>query len=176
MYEENNALLHRAAEGDEQALAELTERNMGLVRSIALRFRDRGVEYEDLVQIGSIGMIRAIRSFDFSYGTVFSTYAVPLIIGEIRRFLRDDGPIKVGRAIKKQGMEIMRQREAFLAENGREPRVSELASLCGISEEAVVEAMEAAGPVRSLSESAGEDDSMTLGSTIADPDNELAVI
>lgn len=173
MYEENNALLHRAAEGDEQALAELTERNMGLVRSIALRFRDRGVEYEDLVQIGSIGMIRAIRSFDFSYGTVFSTYAVPLIIGEIRRFLRDDGPIKVGRAIKKQGMEIMRQREAFLAENGREPRVSELASLCGISEEAVVEAMEAAGPVRSLSESAGEDDSMTLGGTIADPDNEL---
>ena len=72
MYEENNALLHRAAEGDEQALAELTERNMGLVRSIALRFRDGGVEYEDLVQIGSIGMIRAIRSFDFSYGTVSS--------------------------------------------------------------------------------------------------------
>jgi len=143
------------------------------VKTVAARFRDRGVEYEDLVQIGTIGMLRAVRSFDFSYGTVFSTYAVPLIVGEIRRFLRDDGPVKVGRALKKQGADIMRKREAFTALHGREPRISELAEACGLTPEEVVEAMEAISPVRSLSEPAGEDDSMTLEGMIADGDSAL---
>ena len=96
-HERNLACLQRIAKGDDTALAELVEENMGLVRSIALRFKDRGTEYEDLLQIGVIGMIKAAKSFDFSYDTAFSTYAVPLIMGELRRHLRDDGPIKVGR-------------------------------------------------------------------------------
>ena len=122
-------------QGDNQALDELVRLNLGLVKSLALRFRDRSlcggraVEYEDLVQIGTIGMIKAASSYDPSYGTAFSTYAVPLIIGEIRRFLRDDGLLKVGRMTKKIGADIARRREEFIAEHGREPHVSELAEL-----------------------------------------------
>ena len=99
-YNVNKDLLHLAVKGDEKATSELMEINAGLVRSIAIRFKDRGVEYEDLIQIGSIGMLKAIRSFDLEKGTVFSTYAVPLIIGEIKRFIRDDGIIKVSRLYK----------------------------------------------------------------------------
>ena len=106
-YADNALLLERAAQGDEQATEELIKLNAGLVRSIALRFRDRGTETEDLIQIGTIGMLRAIRSFDHTRGTVFSTYAVPLIIGEIRRHLRDDGLIKVSRQYKKAAIQLM---------------------------------------------------------------------
>ena len=88
-FDKNQELLEKAVGGDERATEELMTLNLGLVRSIALKFRDRGVEYEYLVQIGSIGMLKAIRSFDLEKGTVFSTYAVPLIIGEIKRFIRD---------------------------------------------------------------------------------------
>ena len=106
-FNNNQMLLEMAVSGDEKATEELITNNLGLVRSIALKFRDRGVEYEDLVQIGCIGMLKAIRSFDTNRGTVFSTYAVPLIIGEIRRFIRDDGLIKVSRIYKQQGALIM---------------------------------------------------------------------
>lgn len=106
---------------------------MGLVRSIAQRFADRGTEMEDLMQIGVMGMLKAIKSFDFSYQTAFSTYAVPLIIGEIRRFLRDDGMIKVGREIKKRGAAIQRAKEAFFAAHGSEGTSAELAALLGMS-------------------------------------------
>ena len=91
----------------ERAMAELIEANGGLIRTIALRFRERGVDFEDLVQIGTIGMIKAIRNFDTERGTCFSTYAVPLIFGEIRRHLRDEGPIKVGRYYKKLGAALL---------------------------------------------------------------------
>ena len=91
------ALIERAKNGDKDALEELVEENTGLVRSIAVRFTGRGVDFDDLCQIGHIGMIKAIRNFDLERGTAFSTYAVPLIIGEIKRFLRDDGEIKIGR-------------------------------------------------------------------------------
>jgi RNA polymerase sigma factor, sigma-70 family len=177
----NTDLLARVAEGDDVALEELVTLNLGLVKSLALRFRDRSlcggraVEYEDLIQIGTIGMIKAARSFDPSFGTAFSTYAVPLIIGEIRRFLRDDGLIKVGRAIKKTGADIGRHREEFVSEHGREPRVSELAELCGLPEEEIVYAMEAVGTVRSLSEPAGEDDGLTLESTLSEHGCEIEV-
>jgi RNA polymerase sporulation-specific sigma factor len=90
-------LIKRAQDGEAEALDELVNENTGLVRSVAIRFTGRGVEYEDLCQIGHIGMIRAIRNFDLTRGTAFSTYAVPLIVGEIKRFLRDDGEIKIGR-------------------------------------------------------------------------------
>ena len=100
--DENLDLITLAQSGDKDALEKLITQNMGLVKNIARRFMGRGTEYEDLVQIGSIGMIKAAKSFDRSFGTVFSTYAVPLIIGEIRRFLRDDGMIKVSRDIRRR--------------------------------------------------------------------------
>lgn len=135
------------------------DKNGGLIRGIANRFRSRGVEYEDLLQIGSIGMLKAIRSFDTERGTQFSTYAVPLIIGEIRRYLRDDGPLKVGRRMKKLGASLLSAREKFLGEEGREPQLHELATQFDISDTEAAMALEALSPVRSLSESLGEEDS-----------------
>ncbi|MBO4429608.1 MAG: sigma-70 family RNA polymerase sigma factor [Clostridia bacterium] len=110
----NLTLIKQIKDGDAGALDELVRQNMGLVKNIARRFVGRGTDYEDIVQIGTIGMIKAARSFDESYGTVFSTYAVPLIIGEIRRFLRDDGIIKVSRDLKKRAVDVMRKKEEFL--------------------------------------------------------------
>jgi RNA polymerase sigma factor, sigma-70 family len=174
LYSENNELIAKARDGDEQALAELISLNMGLVKSIALRFRDRGVEYEDLVQIGTVGMIKAARSFDFSFNTAFSTYAVPLIIGELRRFLRDDGIIKVSRNIKKQGINIIKKREIFIREHGREPRITELAELCEMKQEDVVYALESVNPIHSLNDQVGsDDDGLTLENIIADKDNAI---
>ena len=156
--DENNALIKLAQEGDSRAFEELIVGNMGLCKNIALRFQNRGVEYEDLIQIASVGMIKAIRSFDLSYGTAFSTYAVPLIIGEIRRFLRDDGIIKVGRGVKKLGADAMKKKEAFVRENGREPRLSELAELCSVGVDELVNALEAVTPVKSIYEPIGNDE------------------
>ncbi|MBO5744294.1 MAG: sigma-70 family RNA polymerase sigma factor [Clostridia bacterium] len=170
----NQILLARIAQGDETALDELVLENMGLVKSIVVRFHDRGVEYEDLVQIGTIGMIKAARSFDFTYGNAFSTYAVPLITGEILRFLRDDGPIKVSRSIKAKASVVMRERESFLRANSREPRLSELAEACGMSSEEVSEVIEASSPIFSLSDQVGNDpDGMRLSDVIPDNSNEI---
>ena len=171
--EDNMRLLLRVRQGDEQALAALTEGNMGLVNSIAARYRGRGIEYEDLVQIGCIGMIKAAKSFDFSYGTTFSTYAVPLISGEIRRSLRDDGPIKVSRTLKKLGGEAMKAREDFCRKYGREPRFSELAEVLSCGEEELYQAYEAVCPVHSIYESAGREDEGRLLDLLPDPDETL---
>lgn len=157
-YEDNVYYLARAAAGDSAAEAHLMEANAGLVGGIAHRFIGRGVDYEDLCQIGSIGMLKAIRSFDISRGNTFSTYAVPLIIGEIRRFLRDDGIIKVSRSQKRTGALLMREREKFLAEHGVEPHLSTLAEAVGISVEEAAAALDAASPLHSLSEAIGEDE------------------
>lgn len=147
----------RIKEGDRRALDEFINENTGLVRSVALRFTGRGVDYEDLCQIGHIGMLKAARNFDTGRGFAFSTYAVPLIIGEIKRFLRDDGEIKVGRELKRRGALVMAAREKYIANNLCEPTVSELASLCGMSEEDTVEAITASSATVSLSERIGED-------------------
>lgn len=153
----------------ERATSELLEANAGLLRSVAMRFRDRGVEYEDLLQIGSIGMIKAIRNFDVERGTCFSTYAVPLIFGEIRRHLRDEGPIKVGRQIKHLGGLLMAERSRILSEEGREPRIGELAALCHVSTEEAAMAMDAMLPVSSFSEPIGSDeDGGELGDVLED--------
>ena len=166
--------MQKAAQGDERATEELMTSNLGLVRSIALKFRDRGVEYEDLVQIGSIGMLKAIRSFDFGKGTAFSTYAVPLIIGEIRRFIRDDGLIKVSRVYKQQGAQLMKEREKYLMEYGCEPHIDELAKICGMSPQEAAVALDATACVNSLSASLnGEDESFTLESTLCEERNEI---
>ena len=173
-FNNNQALLEKAVFGDDKATEELMTNNLGLVRSIALKFRDRGVEYEDLIQIGSIGMLKAIRSFDLTKGTVFSTYAVPLIIGEIRRFIRDDGLIKVSRVYKQQGALLMKERERFLMENGYEPRIEELAKICGMTPQEASVAIDATACVNSLSASInGEDEGFTLESTLCEERNEI---
>lgn len=168
----NEVLIKRAQEGDNAAFDEVIASNMGLVKKLALRFADRGVEFDDLVQIGAIGMIKAVRSFDFSYDCVFSTYAVPLIIGEIRRFLRDDGIIKVSRQIKRQGVEILRKKEEFMRLHGREPKLSELTEVCSLTSEEIIYALDAVGTVHSLSESVGDDDG-ELGDFIADKQDDM---
>lgn len=172
--EDNCLLLKRAKDGDGDTLNKLIESNMGLCRSIALRFRDRGVELEDLVQLASIGMLKAIRSFDFSYNTAFSTYAVPLMIGEIRRFLRDDGTVKVGRSIKRLSVDAMRKRAEFIETHGREPKMSELSELCCTNAEELALALGAANPIRSLSDPVGDDDGISVGELISDPDDGIA--
>lgn len=171
------ALIVSAQQGDERAVEEIIRLNMGLVRSVALRFRDRGTEMEDLIQIGSIGMLRALRSFDLSRGNAFSTYAVPLIIGEIRRYLRDDGLVRVSRSIKKLGMDLMGLRGEIVAKEGREPRLEELASRCSVSVGEAAAALDAISPVSSLSEPMwGDEDGMTLEMTVADGESGIDIL
>lgn len=146
------------------------EENAPLVYKLARSFTGRGCEFEDLVQIGSIGMLKAIRSFDESRGFAFSTYAVPLIVGEIRRYLRDDGTVKVSRRLKQNAAAILREREKFAAEHGREPHLDELCVICGMSGEEITEALSSANPVRSLAEPVGGDEEILLESTIAGED------
>ena len=172
LYERNQELLQRAREGDNDAEAALVEENLGLVHKVARRFLDRGTEYEDLVQIGTIGMIKAIRSFSQERGTVFSTYAVPLIIGEIRRHLRDEGPIKVSRIYKKQGLMLMCEKNRIAAEEGREAGVAELAARCGVSVEEAAVSLDAMSPITSLSEFVYGEDTITYEGVIADEESE----
>lgn len=148
--ERNRRLIEQAQAGDEGAMEALVVENAGLVRSLAQRFLGRGTEFEDLIQIGTIGMIKAVRSFSLERGTAFSTYAVPLIIGEIRRHLRDDGMIKVSRVYKKLGAQLMRVRSEIMAEEAREVSVRELAERCGVDIEEAAVALDAISPVRSL--------------------------
>ena len=171
--ESNEALLRRVGEGDEQALEALLRQNEGLLRAVARRFLDRGAEWEDLLQIGSIGMIKAARSFDFSFGTAFSTYAVPLVAGEIRRFLRDDGPVKVGRGLRRTCALVMKERERLLALTGREPRLGEVGESLGLSPEEVAEALEAGGPIRSLQEPVDGEEGLTFGDLLPSGECEI---
>ncbi len=172
VYERNTELLLRVKAGDVAAEAILVEENMGLVRTAAYRFRDRGTEYEDLVQIGTIGMVKAIRSFSLERGTAFSTYAVPLIVGEIRRYLRDDGPIKVSRIYKRQGVSLMHERSRIAAEEGREAGIAELAQRCGMSREEAAISLDAVSPITSLSEFVYGEDSLTYEGVLADEESE----
>ena len=163
-------LLARAAHGDEAALDSVMRENAPLVRKLARSFVGRGCEFEDLCQIGAIGMLKAVRSFDATLGYAFSTYAVPLIVGEIRRFLRDDGTVKVSRRLKQTAAAVLRARERYIAERGAEPHVEELAALCSLSVEDVSDALCAASPVRSLAEPIGGDEELLLENVIAGED------
>ena len=167
-FAQNISLITLAQQGDETAMEKLVVDNMGLVRTVAVKFRDRGTEFEDLMQIGTLGMIKAIHSFDTTRGTAFSTYAVPLIVGEIRRHLRDDGLIRVSRGTRHTGMLLMRERARIATEEGREATVSELAAAVGISVEEAAMALEAMTPVSSLSDNAFGEDSPELGAVIPD--------
>ena len=164
----NISLIALAQEGNKAAMERLVLDNMGLVRTVAIKFRDRGTELEDLMQIGTMGMIKAIHSFDTTRGTAFSTYAVPLIVGEIRRHLRDDGLIRVSRGTRHTGVLLLRERSRIATEEGREATVSELAQAVGISVEEAAMALEAMTPVTSLSDNAFGEDSPELGAVIPD--------
>lgn len=130
-------LLRAAQEGDRQACERMVQENSGLIWSIVRRYYGRGVEADDLYQLGCLGFLKAVQGFDFTYGTCFSTYAVPKIAGEIRRFLRDDGTIKVGRTIREQANVLYSVRERLRNELGREPVLSELSEATGMSVEEI---------------------------------------
>lgn len=144
------ALIQKSHEGDEEARARLVKENAGLVWCVVKRFHNRGVETEDLFQIGNIGLLKAIDKFDLSYDVKFSTYAVPMISGEIKRFLRDDGMIKVSRSLKELAYKAYLLKEDLQNQWGREPTVGELAERLGVEQEELVMALDAGGDVESL--------------------------
>lgn len=144
------ALIQKSHEGDKAAREQLVEENVGLIWCVVKRFYGRGLENEDLFQIGSIGLLKAIDKFDLSYDVKFSTYAVPMISGEIKRFLRDDGMIKVSRTLKELSYKIFQTREKLLDLLGREPTIEELAEKMQIDKEEIVEALEAGSEVESI--------------------------
>lgn len=148
--EETLALMELAHKGDKKARDQLIEENIGLVWSVVKRFKNRGVELEDLFQIGSIGLIKAVDKFDSSYDVRFSTYAVPMIMGEIKRFLRDDGMIKVSRSLKELSVKLYMLKEQMEKETGREPTLAELAGQMEISPEEAAEALDAYRDVESI--------------------------
>ncbi len=144
------ALIRKSHDGDKKAREQLVEENVGLIWCVVKRFSGRGAEMEDLFQIGSIGLLKAIDKFDLSYDVKFSTYAVPMISGEIRRFLRDDGMIKVSRSLKELSWKSLQTREKLTDRLGREPTVEELSTEMGVDKEELVQAMEAGSEVDSL--------------------------
>ena len=143
MYEVETEEIIKAQNKSEEALTNLVEKNSGLVWSIVKRFSGRGHSTEDLYQIGCIGLIKAIQRFDANYNAKLSTYAVPYIIGEIKRFIRDDGPIKVSRSIKELAMKIIEIQRENLNKTGKELQINELAKRLGIEKENIVVAMDA---------------------------------
>lgn len=168
-WSENLPLLVRSRAGDRRATEELVRNNGGLVAGIAARFLGRGTDYEDLVALGNLGLLKAIRTFDPERGCAFSTYAVPLIFGEIRRFLRDDGPIKVSRTQKRLGARLIAARDRRAARGEEGIRIEDLATECEVSPAEAAAALEAVTPVASLSESVyGEDSGITIEGTLYD--------
>lgn len=148
--EDTMVLIERSHHGDKKAREQLVEENMGLVWSIVKRFSGRGTDMEDLFQIGAMGLIKAIDKFDTSFEVKFSTYAVPMIAGEIKRFLRDDGMVKVSRTLKENCWKIHRETEGFRQQKGREPTIEELSELTGLLPEEIAMAIESAAEVESI--------------------------
>lgn len=142
-YNDNEILLRAAQSGDAEARAKVYEANIGLVYMVLERFKGSSYEYEDLFQVGSIGLLKAVDKFDFSYNVRFSTYAVPMIIGEIKKFLRDDGIVKVQRSLKETYSKVRWAQDKLRASLGREPTISEIAGLLQIENEEILQAIEA---------------------------------
>lgn len=158
------ALVERAQEGDGEAYREILEENEGLIWSVVRRYHGCGVEMDDLYQLGCIGFIKAVKGFDLTYGTQFSTYAVPKIAGEIRRYLRDNGAIKVGRSMREKGQALWSIRERLRCNLGREARLSELAEASGMTVEEIASIELATTQPESLQQETTE--GLTLESTI----------
>ena len=155
-------LLMKAQAGDKEAREQLVQKNIGLVKSIVSRYTARGVEKEDLIQIGMIVLIKAIDNFDTTYEVRFSTYAVPMIAGEIRRFLRDNGAIKVSRSIKDHRVAVNRSRERLIEKLGREPTIHEIAEDVGLSMEDILLAVNSGQEVASLQQMIYEGDGSSI--------------
>ena len=163
-FEETLTLIRKAKKGDNHSKEELLLNNVLLIKSIVNKFKNKGVDYDDLYQLGCIGFLKAINNFDESFGVRFSTYAVPMILGEIKRFLRDDGEIKVSRLIKIQAVQINRYIERVQCEKGEEPTVEEISTSLNISKEEVVLAIDSSKMPVSLYEAVedGEDKGQSL--------------
>lgn len=168
-------LIARAKAGDRTASEQLVVENAGLIWSIARRFYGRGVESDDLYQLGCVGFLKAIDGFDANFGTQFSTYAVPKIAGEIRRFLRDDGSIKVSRSIKEQATAIKMARQKLTGLYGREPLISELSAETGLSAEEIATAETATASTESIHRQTGED-GFTLENVLTDGNMESEIV
>ena len=156
--QEMQTLLKKAQAGDAEARERLINCNLRLVFNLVQRFSNRGYEIEDLFQIGTIGLIKAIDKFDPSYNVKFSTYAVPMIVGEIRRFLRDDNPVKVSRSLKETAYKVNKYREILQKELGREPKISEIAEVLDLDVEDIVTALESVQTPTSIHETLYQDD------------------
>ncbi len=169
--EQTLMLLERVHAGDKEAREQLIEENMGLVYTVAQRFLGRGCEHDDLVQIGCIGLMKAVDKFDTEYDVKFSTYAVPMIMGEIRRHLRDNNSLlKVSRSLKESAAKAYYAREELERKSGREPTLEEIAAETGLGKEDLVLAMEAASGVESLSQTvySGDGTPVLLGDRVPD--------
>ena len=168
------SLLEAARQGDNDACARMIEENSGLIWSIVRRYYGRGADPEDLYQLGCMGFLKAVRGFDPAFGCQFSTYAVPKIAGEIRRFLRDDGAVKVSRGLKERAGSIRAARDRLQAVLGREPTLSELAEETGLEPEEIAAAEEANAPVASLQMETG--DGFTLESVLGTEGMEEGIV
>ena len=175
MTEQTVEYLRKAKAGDKQAAETLIKENSGLIWSVARRFFGRGTEADDLYQLGCVGFLKAIDGFDESFGTQFSTYAVPKISGEIRRFLRDDGSVKVSRSIKEQAQKIKSVRTELEQRFGREPLLSEISAETDLTPEEIAFAETATGPAESLQRETGED-GFTLEHVLTDLNGEERMI
>lgn len=149
-YNENLNLILRSKEGDKDALNRLIENNMPLVSAISKKFLNRGYEYDDIFQIGCLGLVKAVKNFDTKYKVKFSTYAVPMIMGEIKRFLRDDGIIKVSRSIKNTAKKVHYDKETLSKKLNRNPTIEELSKYMGIDEEEILFASESSNNMQYL--------------------------
>ena len=168
-------LIARSQAGDREAGESLVLENAGLIWSVTRRFIGRGVEADDLYQLGCLGFLKAVEGFDTNFGTQFSTYAVPKIAGEIRRFLRDDGTVKVSRSIKEQAASIRTARNLLLGALGREPTVQELANQTGFTPEEIALAETATAATESIHAEAGEE-GFTLENILSDTESEEAMV
>lgn len=164
---QTETLIERSRQGDAGARARLVEENMGLIWSVARRFFGRGVEPDDLCQLGCLGFLKAVDGFDPGFGTQFSTYAVPKIAGEIRRFLRDDGTVKVSRSLKERAAQIKAARQSLSGKLSREPTLNELAEACALQPEEIAEAELATGAAESIQRPTGEE-GFTLEDVLSD--------
>lgn len=148
--EEIHKLIEAAQKGDENALEKLVKENIGLIWSVARRFIGRGVENDDLYQLGAMGLVKAIKKFDLSYDVKLSTYAVPMICGEIKRYLRDDGLIKISRGIKETAFRVMKAKEGFFSMYNKEPTIEELSEYTGIAGEDILVALNSMREIESI--------------------------
>lgn len=164
--ESTRKLLQSARDGDMEARETLVRENLPLVHHLARRFQGRGYEYDDLFQYGCLGLLKAIDRFDPAFGTAFSTYAVPVILGEIRRFLRDDGSVHVARSIQENARRVEEARQAIVRATGREPGMDELGNATGLDRADVLLALNARQSVRSLDASVDGEGDVTLKDTL----------